>query len=535
VKTIYLAILLWLPSQLLISQSLSETQNIIITTFKPITHKTNYQNSLGLRDFPVDKIKPLSADGHSFLLSFKDEINISMVLKNLRASGQYAMVQADGDIALRSDPPNDNLLNDQWYLEMVKAADAWNLSQGGSTALGDSIVIAVIDNGYDLNHEDLVDNIWVNQADIPGDGIDNDANGYIDDIYGWNFQSDNSDFSKKNHGTSVLGLIGAKGNNGKGITGINWKVKLMPISIDNKISSLLQAFDYIKEMRRLYNETNGKEGAFIVASTYSGGKNFQWAADNPVWCNMYDQMGEVGVLSIGATTNLNVDVDEFGDMPSTCTSDYLIMVTSTDEIDSKLISAGYGPKSVDIGAPGINLLTTHVDNIYHLFSGTSAATPLVAGTIGLLYSIPNLRIAQNNKTAPAQSALNIKSYVLNGAITISDLKNTTTTGGRLDLSNAIRRLSQANGGNRLGLQIDAIYPNPAVDQVNVTVHLDDLQDISWTILDSAGRTISQETEIPFDYPVATKVFNTSNWPTGNYFIKVKQGNFVKTKKVSIYH
>ncbi len=510
------------------------TNDLIVTTSKAVAHKTNYHLQLGISHLHIQNITSISNDRRTFKLSFDHTLDIDKLAEEVRATGKFHLVQPDRTIELRGDPPNDNLHNDQWYLEMVKAADAWNLSIGGSTAIGDSIVIAVIDNGFDLNHEDLSQNIWINRSEIPNDGIDNDNNGYIDDINGWNFKSATGDFSKENHGTSVLGLIGAKGNNGKGITGINWKVKLMPISIDNKISSLINAFDYVKEMRRLYNETNGKEGAFIVAATYSGGKNFQWADDNPIWCGMYDTMGEVGILSIGATSNLNVDVDVYGDMPSTCPSDYLIMVTSTDEIDSKLISAGYGPKSVDLGAPGVNLLTTHVDNIYHLFSGTSAATPLVAGTIGLLYSIPNLRIATANKSKPSQSALKIKSYILDGTLQIADLRNRTVTGGRLDLSNAIRRLSQANGGNRLGLQINKIYPNPAVDKVQVTLHLDDLQDVQWTIIDSAGRILLQEKEQPFDYPVATKVIDTSQWPTGQYYITAEQGNFVKTKSISIH-
>jgi len=506
-----------------------------VTSSKVSNHKTNFLKAFNTHEYNIQAITPLSADGKTVKISFDKNTDLGKVTRALRASGQFHLVQPDREINLRSDPPNDNLHTDQWYLEMVKAADAWNLSHGGSTAIGDSIVIAVIDNGFDLQHEDLAQNIWINRAEIPGDGIDNDKNGYVDDINGWNFKTSNGDFSKKNHGTSVLGLIGAKGNNGKGIVGVNWKVKLMPISIDNKLSSLLNAFDYVKEMRKLYNETNGKEGAFIVASTYSGGKNFQWAEDNPVWCGMYDALGEVGVLSIGATTNLNVNVDEYGDMPSTCPSDYLVIVTSTDEIDSKLVSAGYGPESVDLGAPGINLLTTHVDDIYHLFSGTSAATPLVAGTIGLLYSIPNLAIAQNNKSEPSVSALKIRSYILDGVANISDLRNRTVTGGRLDLSNAIRKLSQANGGDRLGLQIDAVYPNPAADRIQVTVHLDDLQNIKWTAMDSAGRIILQQEEEPFDYPVATKIIDTSSWPTGQYFLSVEQGNFVKSKKISVQH
>jgi len=535
VRTIYLSLLLSLSATIVSAQIEESPSELIITVSKAITHKTNAANALGLSEIPYEHITPLSRDNKSFVVSFDAEIvDLNEIVKSIRSTGKVHSVQVNRSLELRSDPPNDNLISEQWYLDMVNADHAWNLSIGGSNSSGEDIVIAVIDNGFDLNHEDLKENIWVNPKEIANDGIDNDSNGFIDDVNGWNFIRSDGSFTKKNHGTSVLGLIGAKGNNEIGIAGVNWNVKLLPISIDTKLSSLLKAFEYIKDMRRLYNETNGKEGAFIVASTYSGGKSFQFAKDNPIWCNMYNELGEVGVLSIGATSNLNMDVDVYGDMPSTCTSDHLIVVTSTDQIDAKLLSAAYGSESVDIGAPGIELLTTHIDNIYHTFSGTSAATPLVAGSIGLLYSIPNQNIAQQTKNDPAATALIMKEYLLAGAKQISDLRERSTSGGRLDLANTIRFLSKENGAERLGLQIENIFPNPTTDMVNVTINLSDLQVLQWSVIDASGKTMIQTSDVPLDYPVVAKSIDTSSWPQGQYFVIVRQGNFLKSEKITVY-
>lgn len=534
-KTIFCALLLCLGTSMLTAQIENQSSELIISISKAIPHKTNLVNALGLTDLPYEHITSLTSDGKTFLVSFDPEIvRLDEMERAIRASGKIHAVQPNRLLDLRSDPPNDNLVSEQWYLDVVNASDAWNLSKGGENLNGEEIVIAVIDNGFDLGHEDLTENIWKNTLEVLNDGIDNDGNGFIDDINGWNFTTSDGNLAKENHGTSVLGLVGAKGNNQIGITGMNWNVKLMPISIDNRLSSLLKAFDYVEKMRSRFNETNGQEGAFVVASTYSGGKSFEFAQNNPIWCDTYNALGEVGVLSIGATSNINMDVEVHGDMPSTCNSDYLIVVTSTDQLDSKLISAAYGAQSVDIGAPGVELLTTHVDNIYHTFSGTSAATPLVAGSIGLLYSIPNLEIAQQTVNDPAETAKLMKRYVLEGAKLIPDLRDRSVSGGRLDLANTIRFLSRATGSERLGLQIESLFPNPTTELINVTVNLSDLEMLHWNVTDASGKVILQQSELPVEFPELAKTLDTSSWPVGQYFLTVSQGNFLKSEKITVH-
>jgi subtilisin family serine protease len=135
--------------------------------------------------------------------------------------------------------PNDSLFTQQWHLDNtgqgggVPGADidadlAWDLTTGGTTKNGDTIVICVVDNGLDKSHEDIIDNLWINHNEIPNNGIDDDQNSYIDDYNGWNGEDQNGSIPSGNHGTSVAGLIGGRGNNKKGITGINWNIKIMP-------------------------------------------------------------------------------------------------------------------------------------------------------------------------------------------------------------------------------------------------------------------------------------------------------------------
>jgi subtilisin family serine protease len=140
-------------------------------------------------------------------------------------------------------------------------------------------------------------------------------------------------------------------------------------------------------MRRLYNETDGEKGAFVVATNASWGINGGEPADSPLWCAMYDSLGAQGVLNCGATANNNVDVDVVGDLPTACPSDFMISVTATNIDDMRTFSA-YGATTIDVGAPGDNVYTTSISGGYGTTSGTSFASPLTAGVIGLLYSAP---------------------------------------------------------------------------------------------------------------------------------------------------
>lgn len=351
---------------------------------------------------------------------------------------------------------------------------AWDLATGGVTALGDTIVVAVIDEACDIHHEDL--QYWVNRNEIEGNGIDDDENGYIDDIYGWNTHDNNGDVISgpgETHSTHISGIIGAIGDNGIGVVGVNWDVKLMCVDGSSTTESVvIKSYGYVHELRAMYNETNGNKGAYVVATNSSFGVDFGNPADYPVWCDFYNSLGKVGILNAVAGPNNNVNIDQVGDVPGTCTSKYTLSVTSTDDLDER-DGTGYGPVHCDIGAPGEGIYSTLPGSNYGSKSGTSMATPQVAGAIALMYSaVPEQIFTNNNQTAPNSIASTIRNYILTeGFDSLPDLQGDCVTGGRLNLFKAITAAMNYDTTS-VGVQNTTfenqkvvVYPNPARDRV----------------------------------------------------------------------
>jgi hypothetical protein len=222
----------------------------------------------------------------------------------------------------------------------------------------------------------------------PGNSIDDDGNGYVDDYRGWSVATNDDNAYGGPHGTSVAGMIGATGDNSIGVAGANWHVKIMPVEYASlNDAEVMELYTYPLVMRRLYNESGGTEGAFVVATNASWGIDGADHTDYPLWCAIYDSLGTEGVLNCGATANNAVDIDVVDDMPTGCESDFMISVTATDDNDMRTFSA-WGATTIDVGAPGDNIYTTQIGGGYGNTSGTSFASPLTAGVIGLLYSAP---------------------------------------------------------------------------------------------------------------------------------------------------
>ena len=341
------------------------------------------------------------------------------------------------NIMLREAIPNDPYFDMQWAPAIMSLPQAWEtFTTGGVTATGDAIVVAVIDGGMDWTHEDL--NCWENRHEIPNNSIDDDGNGYVDDYRGWNAYNHNGYVGSHYHGTHVSGIVGAVGNNEKGVCGVNWNVKVMPIAGSSGDESIVvEAYAYALEMRARYNETQGEEGAFIVATNSSFGVDYGDPNDYPIWCAMYDEMGDVGILSCGAGPNMNVNVDVVGDVPSACPGNYLIGITNTTSSDEKYGSAGYGVNNIDIGAPGTSIYSTLPNNNYGNMTGTSMATPQVAGTIALMYAALPEEMMQDCKDDPAHFSLIMKYHLLNGADHLLSLDGLVASGRRLNAYGAI--------------------------------------------------------------------------------------------------
>ena len=352
--------------------------------------------------------------------------------------------------------PNDTKYPQQWHHNNpggsgaildadMDTDDAWNITKGGATTDGDSIVVAVIDNGTSLSHTDLQQNLWFNRQEIPNNGIDDDKNGYIDDYRGWNsaFRNDNVDGGT--HGVEVEGVIGSVGNNNRGVAGVNWAVKIMTIAYDGSEASVIAGYGYVLAQRKLYNQTKGKRGAFVVATNSSFGAANRFPRDAPIWCAMYDSLGAIGVLSIGATANNNIDVDQVGDLPSTCPSDYLVVVTSTDNKDVKATDAAFGLINVDVAAPGVGIWTTAAGGDYTTQRGTSLACPMVAGIAALAYSAPCPDFTNFAKSNPSGAALLLKDWILRGAEAKPDLTDKVKTGARVNAFQTVQKVMQYCG------------------------------------------------------------------------------------------
>lgn len=418
-------------------------------TFGEFTKEFSSNN----RMITIDNYRKLSKSLPIYLIeseSFKgNEKNISHRIAGLSS---VALAQVNHYISQRGPVPNDTRYSDQWQWNNtganngvagadVSAEKAWGITTGGITAAGDTIVVCVVDDGTDINHEDLVNNLWFNKGEIPDNGIDDDGNGYVDDVNGWNFQSYSSNVNTGNHGVNVGGMIGASGNNGIGVSGINWNVKIMNVVYAGVTEdAVIQSYDYPLQSRLLYNSSNGAQGSFVVSVNSSWGIDYGKPEDAPIWCNFYDIMGEAGILNVAATANGNINVDEVGDLPTACPSPYLISVgrtTKTDLYDK----CGYGPISIDLGAPGVAIVTTRSKNRYTTTSGTSFASPLVAGMVALLYSYPCDKIGNEIHKDYAAFALAVKNAILNGVDVKSEYADKCLSGGRANAFKALENIA----------------------------------------------------------------------------------------------
>lgn len=414
----------------------------------PITFIKKFETDQNMGVLEFDLLTEIAQIYH---LKFTDKsTNLDLAIKRLQSYEEVTIVQKNHFVSDREVIPSDALFDSQWHLKNtgadggtvdadIDATDAWEITTGGLTTHNDTIVVCVIESaGVDINHEDLVDNIWKNHAEIPGDGIDNDGNGYVDDYLGWNVQTEDDAIGFGSHGTRVSGMIGAKGNNGSGISGVNWDVQMMIVKgqIASNEATVIEAYAYPLEMRKRYNESFGAEGAFVVATNASWGIDNGDPDDSPLWCAMYDSLGAYGIISVGATTNNNLNVDETGDLPTNCTSEYFIGVTMSNNEDERA-NSGYGTTSVDLAAPGRNVRLSVPGDLYSTTSGTSFATPCVTGAIALAYSAPCADFINLAKFDPPTAALQMRDYILDGVDEIPALVTDVATGGRLNVNNTI--------------------------------------------------------------------------------------------------
>lgn len=406
----------------------------------------------------------------AWLFTFNEDfVSLNEIIRFAPTCSSIQLAQANHKIAERI-VPNDPSYSQQWFHNDasdndIDTPEAWDITTGGLTAFGDEIVVCVVEGGgAKWDQEDIVANHWINSNEIAGNGIDDDNNGYIDDVNGWNTTSFNDVIATGNHGTQVSSMIGAKGDNNLGITGVNWNVKIMQVDMGGVTeANVITAYTYPLKMRRLYNQTGGAQGAFVVATNSSWGTDNGQPSQAPLWCAMYDTLGVAGILSCGATANNNVNVDVVGDLPTACPSEYLIAVTATNSSDVRTFS-GYGTTAIDLGAPGEAVYLAGNTN-YGNTSGTSFASPCVAGGVALLYSAPCSSIMSITNADPATGAQLIRDYIFNGVDLVSNLQTEVVTGGRMNVKNSIDLLLNdcSNGGCVAPFAIGALQTPGTLD------------------------------------------------------------------------
>lgn len=475
----------------------------------------------------------LSSAYHIVLLGFDHErISAAKLLEDLLRHPQVMAAEPNALIEFRG-VPNDPFFDRQWGLTRIGLPVVWDVTSGGLTANGDTIVIAILDSGFDITHEDLRDNVWYNRFEIPNDGIDNDQNGLVDDIAGWNFADNSPVHALSAHGHAVAGIAGARGNNGIGICGVNQYVRLMLFTIRTQ-DNIVAAYDYIIEQRRRYNQTRGAAGAFVVATNASFGQARVFCQQRPVWGGMYDLMGEVGILTGAGTVNSNYNVDTEGDMPASCPSEFIIATLNTNEEDRKHQTSGFGKQFIDLGTPGEGSFSIALNNQYSGFGGNSAAAPHLTGAIALLYSLPCPALATEAIEHPAQTALLIRQAILGGVDPLPNLSEYTATGGRLNVLRSMEYIQAQCAPPPGPLELLRIYPSPASDVVYVAYQAPDYEPhYRLTIFDILGRKVWSKTVQPPRFGSRIEQVNVRHWPAGAYTAVLEQGRAHAVRRFAV--
>lgn len=358
--------------------------------------------------------------------------------------------------------PNDAQFAAQWALRNIgqnggaQGADidaplAWTHSTGN-----DAVVVAAIDSGVAYNHPDLAANMWRNPREIAGNRIDDDGNGYIDDMYGWNFAANSANpFDDHGHGTHTAGTLGAVGNNAIGVTGVAWKVKIMALKFlsakgGGGTFEAAQAIDYASRM-----------GARVANASWGG----------PLYSRTIDDAirlaGERGMLLVTAAGNEGLNNDASSSFPCNSAQPNVICVAATDPNDLRASFSNYGATNVDIAAPGVNILSTVptggcdmcAASGYRHASGTSMASPVVSGAAALV-------LAHNSRLTPTE----VKSLLLNSVDRVGSLQGVVAS-GRLNIATAIadgfvisalksELSATAGGGGSLSIDLRSLDGTP---------------------------------------------------------------------------
>lgn len=316
--------------------------------------------------------------------------------------------------------PNDPMFDEMWSLGLtsgdgvnsgIGTPRVWNLTTGSS-----GVTVGVVDTGVDATHPDLANNMYTNPGEVPGNGVDDDGNGLVDDVRGWDWVEDDNNAADLNgHGTHVAGTIGAKGNNANGVVGVAWEVRLVPLRVldaagSGWTSDVAAAFAYA-----------GRNGVDVVNASLAG--------NSPSVALLDAIKASPNTLFVVAAGNSTTNVDVAPTYPCAYPLPNVICVAATDQGNRLSNYSNYGAAQVDLAAPGDRILSTFPGGAYAEMTGTSMATPHVAGVAALLRA-----------RHPEASGTTIKQAILSGSEGLTALAGRTLSGGRLSAAGAFEQM-----------------------------------------------------------------------------------------------
>jgi serine protease len=376
-------------------------------------------------------------------------VSVATALASFRRDPRVLLAEPDYRISLRR-MPNDPQFKAQWGVHNTGVAgradadvdlpEAWEATVGGPKT-----VIAVIDTGIDLRHRDLASNLWRNPGEKPANGRDDDRNGYVDDVYGYDFINQDADPTDDNgHGTHVAGIIGAVGGNGIGVTGVNWRARIMPLKFldangDGSVADAIEALNYAVAM-----------GARISNNSWGG------AGPSALLREAVQNARDEGHIFVASAGNEATNLDRRPDYPAALDLNNVVSVAATDRSDRLAAFSDHGSETVHLGAPGVQVLSTLPGNAYGTMSGTSMAAPFVTGVLSLVW--------ERNPTWTYQRVID---QVMRTVDPLASLEGKTITGGRVNARSAVL----LSPDDRIGARVTDLRPltdaNGRVDRVQL--------------------------------------------------------------------
>lgn len=398
-------------------------ENLIIA--KPKRGITKSDTIVEYNRYGFTLVKTFQSVGNIQVIRVSPSVSVESAINILKRTQIFEYVEPNSTLTINQAKLRPNDISDElWGLDNngqnsgtpdadIDAPEAWNVHNNAGT-----IVVGVVDTGIDYRHEDLSANMWVNKGEIPDDQIDNDGNGYIDDVYGINTILGTGDpLDDNGHGTHCAGTIGATGNNGIGVVGVTWNVKLMALKFLGAGGSgwtvdAIACIDYAIAQK-----------AHVLSNSWGGGGFSQ---------SLYDSIkaaNDAGIVFVAAAGNRSRNNDVVPAYPASYDLPNIVSVAASDRNDNLASFSNYGKTSVDLAAPGVDIYSTLPDNSYGLNSGTSMATPHVTGVIALLKAhAPHLTMQQ------------LIERVVSTTDSIASMNGKVASNGRLNAYKAIMNL-----------------------------------------------------------------------------------------------